>query len=171
MNIQTLTQTFIGLSIALVFALPLSGQTKEAAVYSFDNYPAPIYRGPKVNIKYVKHSIADWFRPVITKQYKVKEVNFAGHYIVTFWQSGGQMRALVDVLTGKVYTLPVALYTDIDTATKRCGSLYYPNSRLLQSISCEPSYNSNGYIEKVTDVLHWYLWNEKTKTLKELPVF
>ncbi|MFD1134006.1 hypothetical protein [Psychrobacter sanguinis] len=148
------------------------------AGYSFEKYPAKIYKGKKAPLK-----LGEWnsFRTRLKAAHKDSEINFAGNYIVTTWGCGTSCvsGAMIDKRTGKVYDIPlgeteegltpyesgmecVADGAELDDDERLA---FYPNSRLFITRNCEGE-KVNETTGKQLITYHVNIWDEKTKTFK-----
>jgi hypothetical protein len=105
--------------------------------------------------------------------------NFAGHYIVVEWSCGSScgMMAIVDAVTGKVFSpplaedfllppLPVAVPGDPDRFVPRVAKIEFrPNSNLMMvKANPDPSKGRRNYT-------HYFLWkNNQWTLLRRIPM-
>ena len=154
------------------------------AGYSFEKYPAKIYKGKKAPLK-----LGEWssFRTRLKAAHKDGEINFAGNYIVTTWGCGTSCvsGAMIDKRSGKVYGIPLG---EIETETEdedgvtpyesgmECVAdgfelddderlAFYPNSRLFITRNCK-GVKVNETTGKQLLTYYVNIWDEKTKTFK-----
>jgi len=108
----------------LLFILSLSGLGVNAwatVVPQYANYPVnTVYTGPKARLNTNSDPTARYFPGLLKKAYQDKAVNFAGHYILTYWHQGtaGTEIAILDTKTGKAYMpFKQTIFTDEATAS------------------------------------------------------
>ncbi|HJS01214.1 MAG TPA: hypothetical protein VJ780_09790 [Flavobacterium sp.] len=145
-------KTIIFLFIFLTNILTIVGQD------SFKKYEVKsplIYK--KVQIDYHSNPTARQFKTRIKNDYKIKEMNFAGHYSFIFWGCGSpcQTSVIVDVKTGKVY----------DGPTAAIGYDYHKDSKLL---IVNPKDTTGIYTDCPYCIEEKWLWNEQRKRFDKL---
>lgn len=69
--------------------IPLS-HAQTVAGYSFEKYPAPLYKGKKAKLNYASNDTAKYFKTRITEAYNYNggEIGFGGSYVVATWGCG-----------------------------------------------------------------------------------
>lgn len=138
--------------------------TQDILGFSFEKYSSTALSGKKALINYKSHPLGLKYKTVITEQYNKGEVNFAGHYLVVLWGAGaGQsMGAMVDVLDGKIYKLPLSYENSYRGAyhDQNNNILYKKHSHLF---ICYKSKSNDIDYDKVDLDYSFYRWNEASK--------
>jgi len=137
------------------------GQTIQG--YSFSSYPSQISSSKKATLNLKSNPLGSAYRTTIRKQYKDGKIDFGGHYITTMWGAGAGMTvgAMVDILTGKIYELPLSEKNAYRGAYHDGNNniLFKPNSNLF---ICYTSTNNQN--ETLVDLMYSiYKWNDKDK--------
>ena len=133
------------------------------AGYKFSEYPAKKIEKTKAKINYSSNSTGSSFKTQIKEQYKNGKVDFGGHYITITWGAGAGLTvgAMVDIIDGKIYDLPLSEENSYRGTHHRENNniLYKPNSNLF---ICYSSLNSEkeGYVNLNYSI---YKWNDKAK--------
>lgn len=152
------------------FVLTNFAVAQKVVGYSFDKYPATIYKGPKAKVNLKSGETARSYRTTIKEQYNTSKIDFAGKYSTVFWGAGTglMLGAIVDNKTGIVYDLPL---TEENSARAFWGNeiaeedntLYNKNSNLfiIFTWSCEE--NKVAKTNFVTKYCSIFLWNEAKK--------
>jgi hypothetical protein len=154
----------ISFTFAISFAQQIVG-------YSFDKYPATLYKGPKANLNLKSSPTAIRYRTQIKNQYRTSGIEFAGKYSMIFWGAGTgglTLGAMVDNRTGIVYDLPLT----VEFSNRGCWSsalnfdnniLYKENSRLFITWTCQEEINEATKTTTITKHYSFFLWNEAKK--------
>lgn len=116
----------------------------------------------KAEVNFTNYPEAKQFKTRILEGYKTGEINFAGHYIATYFGCGAGciMGFMVDVNDGEIYSLPLGEENMCFWAVER--ALYTSNSNLFISSICKETDESKElyYIA--------YVWNEEEKAFKSV---
>ena len=111
----------------------------------------------KKAIRYQSNPTARRFKTRITKDYKEKGRNFAGHYCFIYWGCGSPCKAsaVVDLETGNVY----------DGPSSSLGYDYRKDSRLL---IVNPTDTTGFFVNCPYCILEKWVWNEQKKQFAKL---
>jgi hypothetical protein len=135
------------------------------------------YTGFNVTIAVNSNTFTKEYKTRVTELYKNTSVNFAGKYVIVFWDAsmGTTLGSLVDCTTGKAYDIPINDGTayigcfDDDKLNKFNNTfdgkkvLFTKESNLLVLRSCD-EYEINGIVYR------FYLWDEKVKKFTFLKI-
>ena len=154
--------------LLMLIICAFNGMGQTIAGYSFKNYRVDSFsKYKKAKINYESHKIAKLYKTAITEGYELGEVNFAGHYITIFWGCGAgcQDGAMVDVIDGNVYKIPIGeskYYFGCSLAEDEDCVNFFKNSCLFVSMVCIQSKNNES-----TDLQNreYFInvWNESKK--------
>jgi len=127
--------------------------------YAFENFTAPLFRGPYKAPNVNQTPEVRRFRTVIRQGAK-GDPNFAGYLRVVSWGCGSNCHlfALVDMKTGKVSIVPIEA---------GLGAEFQANSRLL--IADSPRMIKESGVSSDLFRTMYYVWDEDAKTLQTLP--
>lgn len=155
----------------VIFLLLLCTQAK-AQDWAFDDYSVAVIH-KKAPINYQSHPYGKHFKQVLTYAYQHSDVNFAGHYVVITWGCGAscQRGAMVDGLTGRIYSLDIPMQTDKPLMACELPNgeddsdnyLIQANSRLFINQNCAFAVSQTGTHQQIKTT-KIYLWQEKSKT-------
>jgi len=116
----------------------------------------------KAEVNFANYPEAKQFKTRILEGYKNGEVNFAGHYIATYFGCGAGciMGFMVDVNNGEIYDLPLGEENMCFWTVER--ALYTSYSKLFISSICKETDESKElyYIA--------FAWNEEEKAFKSV---
>lgn len=164
----------LGASTLALLSITLISHAQSAKDISFDSYQVTVSKNKKAPIKYNSHPLAKQFKSVITDNYQSKNINFAGHYIVTTWGCGSscEQGAMVDTRTGKVYSLEIPMTTEHPLAgcyfangEQDPSDVYTTkaNSRLFLNTNCNFTEEDDEGRVKQEKIVKAYVWNESRK--------
>lgn len=116
----------------------------------------------KAPIDFSSYPEARSFRTRIIEGYKEMEVNFAGHYVATYFGCGASciMGFMVDVNDGKIYDLPLGEGKMCFWAMDR--ALHLASSKLFISSICKQNENDKNVFYIAS------LWDEEAKEFKDI---
>jgi len=156
-----LNRTIFFTIFILFLVTPCIGQTIQG--YSFNSYPSQISSSKKATLNLKSNPNGSAYRTRIREQYRDGKIDFGGQYITTMWGAGTGMTVgvMVDILTGKIYDLPLS-EENAHRGANHDGNnniLFKPNSNLF---ICYIS--TNNEIETLVDLKYSiYKWNDKDK--------
>lgn len=149
------------LKVNMIFGQKIAG-------YSFEEYKVDVTQNvKKAKINYSSNKIAKEFKTRITDGYKDGKIDFAGHYITIIWGFGSACAsgAMVDVLTGNVYEIPLGDSTYFYGCNLKDGEdcmFYNSKSKLFVTCFCtENIINTTETNQKKEFFIN--VWNEKNK--------
>jgi len=133
--------------------------------YTFDSYTTDVIATKRAPLQLGSYANGNMYRTTIRQQYTDGQIDFGGHFIVVLWGAGmGQTRgAMVDVLTGNIYALPL-------TEENSYRNTYHDNNNNIQyraNSTLFVTYASaqNPDNENLVDlVYHYYRWDDSAKT-------
>jgi hypothetical protein len=137
--------------------------SKKCAAYNFDQYCTDYSNSVISKKPILVTKLAKQYKTVITASIK-QPVNFAGHYRVVTWGCGTDCRgfAIVNKLTGLVYTLPKVEYV--------AGVMGNDEDRLQFQVVSK-LFIINGVINDEVEGKYYYLFDkERLKLLAICPV-
>lgn len=117
--------------IFLFLTICSSAALAQSNVPRFKEYPAEVYNGPTAPLVLSRDDRN--YRTRLRWAAKNQKVNFAGHYILTFWGCGTTclVGAVIDAKTGKVYWWDFSLCCWVETDDKFNPLEFRPDSRLI----------------------------------------
>ena len=136
----------------LIFTFTISGQS------FVERYKVKsVYIGRMAPIDFKSNLIARVYKTRISEHYKTNGVNFAGHYSFVFWGCGSpcESSAIVDVITGKVYSGPDSAF----------GYRFNRDSRYVV-VNQRDSVNDNPWTAVYPE--ERWCWSEKRKKFVQL---
>ena len=163
-----ITKTKILFLLLTTFVLTNSGVAQKVAGYSFDKYPATIYKGPKAKVNLKSSATAKSYRTTIKEQYQTSKIDFGGKYSLVTWGAGMGLTlgAMVDNATGNVYDLPL---TEENSVSGSCqileddNKLYNKNSNLFITYTWSCEENKTAKTNAVTKYYSIFLWDDAKK--------
>lgn len=163
------------LLLIIISLASIKSECQSVDEFSFDKYKITSpNNSKKAAIDYASNPLAKMYRTRISDGYKLKNIDFAGYYIVVTWGCGTGciLGAMVDVRDGKVYTLPLGEETAYSFS---CSSIfgtdddrivYKKDSKLFITTHCSENEinNSGKYKDDVTYFIN--IWDENKKEFK-----
>ena len=165
-----ITKTKILFFLLTTFVLTNSAVAQKVAGYSFDKYPATIYKGAKAKVNLKSSETARGYRTTIKEQYNTSKIDFAGKYTTVLWGAGTGLMvgAMVDNQTGNVYDLPL---TEENSYRGFCGNeisnesntIYNKKSNLFITFTWSCEENKETKTNVITKYYSIFVWDEAKK--------